>query len=105
MKKNFKNGGRAKGGEEESVCWALLRSTSEIVAVQPRAPEVAVASAQWHGVTLCSFCPHFHYSQARAFPVVGPSVWNGLPRVLSDTFYSRLKTVLFNRARDGSASE
>src|SRR6218665_3589007 len=40
-------------------------------------------------------------TQARAFSVVGPSVWNGLPlsqrllpRILSDTFYSSLKTLL-----------
>src|SRR6218665_2231047 len=51
-------------------------------------------------------------TQARAFSVVGPSVWNGLPllqrllpRILSDTFYSGLKTLLFSRARVGSASE
>src|SRR6218665_2700068 len=50
-------------------------------------------------------------TQARAFSVVGPSVWNGLPlsqrllpRILSDTFYSSLKTLLFSRARVGSAS-
>src|SRR6218665_2727101 len=51
-------------------------------------------------------------TQARAFSVVGPSVWSGiplsqrlLPRILSDTFYSSLKTLLFSRARVGSASE
>src|SRR6218665_2786259 len=51
-------------------------------------------------------------TQARPFSVVGPSVWNGLqlsqrliPRILSDTFYSNLKTLLFSRARVGSASE
>src|SRR6218665_2576343 len=51
-------------------------------------------------------------TQARAFSVVGPSVWNWLPlsqrllpRILSDTFYSSLKTLLFSRARVGSASE
>src|SRR6218665_2833126 len=50
--------------------------------------------------------------QARAFSVVGPSVWNGLPlalrllpRVQSDAFYSSLTTALFSRARVGSASE
>ena len=44
----------------------------------------------------------------RAFSVVGPSVWNGLPlalwllpRVHSDTFYSSLKTALFSHARVG----
>jgi len=43
--------------------------------------------------------------QTRSFSVVGPSVWNGLPlaqRLLpivhSDTFYSSLTTVHFNRA-------
>src|SRR6218665_3852371 len=51
-------------------------------------------------------------TQARAFSVIGPSVRNGLPlsqrllpRILSDTFYSSLKTLLFSRARIGSASE
>jgi len=50
--------------------------------------------------------------QFRAFWVNGPSVWNGLPlelrllsRTFSDTFYRRLKTVLFDRAGVGSASE
>src|SRR6218665_2350516 len=51
-------------------------------------------------------------TQARAFSVAGPFVWNGLPlsqrllpRILSDTFYSSLKTLLFSRARVGSAFE
>src|SRR6218665_3139243 len=51
-------------------------------------------------------------TQARAFSVVGPSVWNVLPlaqrllpRIFSDKFYSSLKTLLFSRARVGSASE
>jgi len=50
--------------------------------------------------------------QVRASCVNGPSVWNGLPlelrllsRTLSDTFYRRLKTVLFDCAEVGSASE
>jgi len=58
------------------------------------------------------FVPFARTTQARAFSVVGPSVWNGLPlsqrllsRILSDTFYSSLKTLLFSRARVGSASE
>src|SRR6218665_912470 len=60
------------------------------------------------GVTLCSFCSYTCTSttQARAFSVVGPSVLNGLPllqrlllRIISDTFYSSLKTLLFSRAR------
>jgi len=43
---------------------------------------------------------------------VGPSVWNGLPselrslpRDLSTSFYKLLKTLLFDRAWSGSASE
>ena len=50
--------------------------------------------------------------QNRAFSVVGPTVWNGLPlelrllpRTLSDLFYVNLKTVLFGRAGVGSTSE
>src|SRR6218665_271646 len=50
--------------------------------------------------------------QKRAFAVVGPSIWNGLPlsirslpRILSQTFLSQLKAVLFGRVGVGSASE
>src|SRR6218665_57091 len=50
--------------------------------------------------------------QKRAFAVVGPSIWNGLPfsirslpRTLSQTFLSQLKAVLFVRVGVGSASE
>src|SRR6218665_3904646 len=50
--------------------------------------------------------------QKRAFSIVGPSVWNGLPseicslpRDLSSSFYKLLKTLLFGRAWAGSASE
>ena len=42
--------------------------------------------------------------QKRAFAVVGPSIWNGLPlsihslpRTLPQTFLSQLKAVLFGR--------
>src|SRR6218665_3223559 len=91
------------------VSWVLLRPTSEIFAIPPRAPEVAVHSKQ--GLLFVPFA-RTSTTQARAFSVVGPSVWNGLPlsqrllpRILSDTFYSSLKTLLFSRARVGSASE
>src|SRR6218665_976866 len=50
--------------------------------------------------------------QSRAFSVVGPLVWNGLPlalqslpRVFSLKFLKQLKTTLFGRAGIGSASE
>src|SRR6218665_3893097 len=84
--------------------WALLRPTSEIFAIQPRVPEVAVPSDQWYGVL---FVPFAFTSICQA-----PLFWNGLPlalqllpRVHSDAFYSSLKTALFSRARVGSASE
>jgi hypothetical protein len=50
--------------------------------------------------------------QNRAFSVVGPSTWNGLPLELrllprndAPTFYKLLKSVLFSRGWAGSASE
>src|SRR6218665_2767933 len=50
--------------------------------------------------------------QKRAFSIVGPSVWNGLPsalrslpRDLSSSFYKLLKTLLYGRACAGSASD
>ena len=50
--------------------------------------------------------------QNRAFSVVGPVVWNGLPQelrllpgTLTEAFFIKLKTVLFGRAGVGSASE
>src|SRR6218665_1887040 len=50
--------------------------------------------------------------QKRAFSIVGPSIWNGLPsylrslpRDLSSSFYKLLKTLLFGRAWAGRASE
>src|SRR6218665_2953105 len=91
------------------VSWVLLRPT---FAIPPRAPEVAVHSDHRNrGYSLFLLLVH-PQPKARAFSVVGPSVWNGLPlsqrllpRILSDTFYSSLKTLLFSRARVGSASE
>src|SRR6218665_3138290 len=63
------------------------------------------------GITLCSFCSNLHNP--------GPCILGGwplcvewasfvpliAPRILSDTFYSSLKTLLFSRARVGRASE
>jgi len=50
--------------------------------------------------------------QNRAFSVVGPVVWNGLPQEIrllpgtfTEAFFTKLKTVLFGRAAVGSASE
>src|SRR6218665_3784888 len=55
---------------------------------------------------------HTSIMQSRAFSVVGPLVWNGLPlalrsvtRVFSQKFLQQLKTTLFGRAGVGSASE
>src|SRR6218665_4088661 len=56
--------------------------------------------------------PRTSFMQSRAFSVVGPLVWNGLPlalrsfpRVFSQKFLQQLKTTLFGRAGVGSASE
>src|SRR6218665_3516957 len=64
-----------------------------------------------HGLLFVPFA-RTSTTQARPFSLAGPSVWNGLPlaqrllpRILSHTFYSNLKTLLFSRARIGSASE
>src|SRR6218665_440038 len=61
---------------------------------------------------LSALFAHTTIMKTRDFCVNGPSVWNGLPlglclisRTLSDTFYNCLKTVLFDSARVGSASE
>jgi len=82
----------------------MLPLIFEIFAVPTRAPEVQFPPLNETGVA-CTFT-----SQARAFLVVGPSVWNGLilpqrllPRVHSDTFYSSLKTVFFSRSGSSGA--
>ena len=63
------------------------------------------------GLLLVPFA-HTAFMQNRAFSVVGPSLWNGLsltlrlfPRVVSNSFYANLKTVLFGRTEIGSAPE
>jgi len=58
----------------------MLRPTSQIFAISLWAPEVAVLSDQWKGGTLCPFA-RTSTRQTRAFSVVGPSVWNGLPSI------------------------
>src|SRR6218665_3513130 len=62
--------------------WDLLRPTSEIFAIPPRAPEVAVPSDQWNGGVLSVPFARTSTRQARACSVVGPSVWNGLSLAL-----------------------
>src|SRR6218665_3353657 len=69
---------------------------------------------QWNGGRYSLFLLPIH-PQARpvhCWWLAGPFVWNGLPlaqrllpRVLSYTFYTSLKTVFFSRARVWSASE
>src|SRR6218665_2372836 len=90
----------------------LWRPSYIIFAIPPRAPEDAVHSDHPNRGYSLFFLLVQTTTQARAFSVVGPSVWNGLrlsqrllPRILSYRFYSSLKTVLFSRARVGSASE
>src|SRR6218665_2609452 len=63
------------------------------------------------GVTLCSFCSYPHNPSPcilGGWPLCvewASVVAKIAPRILSDTFYSSLKTLLFSRARVGSASE
>src|SRR6218665_2571620 len=40
--------------------WVLLRPTSEIFAMSPWTPEVAIPFDLWNGGTLCPFCPYFN---------------------------------------------
>src|SRR6218665_3822143 len=56
--------------------------------------------------------PRTSTMKSRAFSVVGPLVWNGLPltlrslpKVFSQKFLQQLKTTLFGRTGVGSASE
>src|SRR6218665_914733 len=96
------------------VSWVLLRPTSEIFAIPPRAPEVAVHSDhpnRGYSLFLLLVPPQPRPVHSR-WLAAGLSVWNGLPlsqrllpRILTDTFYSSLKTLLFSRPRVGSASE
>src|SRR6218665_3313553 len=60
------------------------------------------------GVTLCSFCSYLH-NPGPCILGGRPSVWNGLPlsqrllpRILSDTFYSSLKTLLSSLQGSGA---
>ena len=93
------------------VAWTLPRSTYDMFAVPPQAPEATVPSAQWKGVLFVPFA-RTSKRQTCTFSVDGLSALNGLPlalwllpRVLSDTIYVSLKTVLFSCARMVSASE
>src|SRR6218665_983727 len=63
------------------------------------------------GLLLVAFA-HTATMQNRAFSVVGPSLWNVLslalrlfPRIVSNSFYTHLKTFLFGRTGIGSAPD
>ena len=88
--------------ETQQRSWSLW----EIVAVPARLPEVAAPSAKWKVGYSLTPCP---------FDKADPCIFGGWPlcvewalqlltRVHADTFYSSLKTILFSRARIGSAS-
>ena len=94
------------------VCWVLLRPTSEIFAVPSRGTRGRSSLRSMEQRLIFVPFARASTSQVCAFSLVGPSVWNGLPlaqrllpRILSDTFYSSLKTVHFSRESVGSASE
>src|SRR6218665_1134901 len=85
------------------ISWVLLRPTctSEIFAV---APEVTVHSAHWNrGYSLFFLLvpsqPRPVHSRWNVCGMGLPLSQRLLPRILSDTFYSSLKTLLFIRAR------
>src|SRR6218665_2748413 len=88
------------------VSWVLLRPTSEIFAVPPRAPEVAIDSNHRNrGYSLFLLLVPLQPRPVHSWW----SVWNGLPlshrllpRILSDTFYSSLTTLIFNREGSGA---
>src|SRR6218665_663645 len=93
--------------------WALLRPTLEIFAISSWAPEVAVPFNLLNGDRRGVLFVHLSVLQLARMYSLGDflSVWNGLPLALrllpnaSDAFCSSLKTLLFSRARVGSASE
>ena len=93
------------------VSWVLLRPTSEIFAVPPRAPEIAVHSAHRNrGYSLFLLLVHLQPRPVHSrwlAPLYGMGFLcrkRLLPMILSHTFYSSLKTLLYSRARIGSAS-
>src|SRR6218665_2251087 len=89
------------------VSWVLLRPTSEIFAIPPRAPEVAVHSDHPNrGYSLFLLLVHpqprpVHSRWLVPLCGMGFRCRRLLSRILSDTFYSSLKTLLFSRARVG----
>src|SRR6218665_3336938 len=62
------------------VSWVLLRPTSEIFAIPPRAPEAAVHSDHRNrGYSLFLLLVHPQPRPVHSRWLHGPSVWNGLP--------------------------
>src|SRR6218665_1210538 len=94
------------------VSWVLFRPTSGVFAIPPRAPGDAVHSDHPNkGYSLFLLLVHPQPRPVHSRWLV-PLCGMGfrcrkrlLPRILSDTFYSSLKTLLFSRAIVGSASE
>ena len=85
------------------LCWLLLRSTCEIFACYPTSGTRGRSSrnSTERGGVVCVHVARNSTRQTLALSVVGPSVWNRLqlalrlfPMILSDTFYSSLKTAL-----------
>src|SRR6218665_3407613 len=95
------------------VSWVLLRPTSEIFAIPPRAPEVAVHSDHRNrGYSLFLLLVHPQPRPVHSrwlVPLCGmgfrcrKDCFPGF--FLTHSIYSSLKTLLFSRARVGSASE
>ena len=99
-----------------SLVWRCLLDLAPPYLREPCCPLLSAMSSQslrsyQQGILLVAFA-RTSTKQSRAFSVVDPSIWNGLPselrifpRALSPAFFSHLKTALFSRADVRSASD
>ena len=102
-----------------ALVWRCMRGLApiylrELCCLVSAVPGRRLLRSAEKGVLLVTFA-HSATMQNRAFAVVGPMIWNGLPPdcvysalhpgSLPDTFLTKLKTVLFGRVGVGSASE
>src|SRR6218665_820038 len=99
-----------------SLVWSCLVGLAPIYRRELCCPPLSAMSlrslcSSQQGLLLVPFA-RTSTKQIRAFSMVVPSTWNGLPyelrisnRTTSPAFFSHLKTALFDRAGVGSASE
>src|SRR6218665_1540401 len=99
-----------------SLVWCCLLGLAPLYLCELCCPLLSAMSSQslrssQQGLLLVPFA-RTSTKQSRAFSLVGPLIWNGLPsqlrifpKAFSPAFFSHLKTALFSRAGVGSASE